>query len=85
MFSMTPFGPRTTSSTCTGPGKEVKSTSTWRASSATLATAWAPAFVNVSTAAGLTSYTTSDTPDLSRLSAMPWPILPRPMNPTFTI
>lgn len=78
-----PSLPRPTSCISTGPGSEVKTTSTCRPSSATLSAQLAPACSNGCPLSLLMSCTTRSYPASRRLWAMPDPMPPRPMNPTF--
>lgn len=64
-------------------GTQVMHTSTWAASSFTVAAEEAPMSTNFRTLAGLMSYTTTSMPFLTMLEQMPAPILPRPIKPTF--
>src|SRR5215510_4665560 len=80
--SSTPCGPIVTLATCSGPGREVRMTSVWRATSAGEAARAAPRPVNSATAASRTSWTVRAKPAAWMLRAMPAPMLPSPMNPT---
>jgi len=64
-------------------GTQVMHTSTWAASSFTVAAEEAPMSTNFCMLAGLMSYTTTSMPFLTMLEQMPAPILPRPIKPTF--
>src|SRR5580692_7428128 len=80
-----PFGPRATSSTMRGIGKDVITTSQFFAKSATELTVEAPRSVQRLTAAGSRSNTTTSwLVFLMMLRHMGPPMLPTPMNPTFT-
>src|SRR5713101_3611967 len=85
MLARMPPSPRLTASTSLGMGNEVITTSAPRVTSATDLAAVAPRSVQVFTAAGFRSNTvTWWLLRLTMLRHMGPPMLPTPMNPTFT-
>src|SRR5437899_3471915 len=86
MVARMPPSPRATASTSLGIGSEVITTSAPRVTSATDLAALAPSSVQVFTAAGFRSNTvTWWLLFLTMLRHIGPPMLPTPMNPTFTV
>src|SRR5262245_17363891 len=82
---MIPLGPRTTCSISIGPGKQVATTSHAAASAAGESAHCAPAASNGSARSGRTSWIVSPWPARRNWPAIGRPMLPTPMNPTFTV
>ena len=85
MVSNTPLGPSSTRRTSGESGTIVMMTSLAAATSAGDAAAAAPAATSASTGAWLRLCTVSENPFFRRLSAMGFPMSPRPMNPMRSI
>ena len=85
MPSITPFGPRTTSSTCAGIGRQSAIRSAFAATSAGVLAAVAPCEATSATTPWLRLATVSGNPAFNMLMAIGRPILPRPMNPARSV
>src|SRR5262245_19561122 len=84
MPSMMPLGPTTTCSISTGPGRQVLTTSQASASAAGESAHCAPAARSGAAFSGRTSWTVRWWPARRSCPASGRPMLPTPMNPTFT-
>src|SRR5919108_6093368 len=78
-----PLSPSATACTSGGPGNEVNTTSLVSITCWGVSAQAAPASRCSPTASRLMSCTTSSWPPLSTFIAIPEPIVPRPINPTF--
>src|SRR5467141_2472739 len=81
-LSIIPSPPNTMLSTASSFASMVI-TASLRQASDTLATAFAPCATSLSAFVGVRLYTLTSWPAFRRLSAMPVPICPNPMNPVF--